>query len=438
MSERLSTSKRREAIREEVRRGSVKLELEKEIALSATTTAAAAVAAVSATQTKSDDATNQQEEQPDLIEYQDDVDDDDDEPEYNPDKDIANEEDDEDANYDEDDDVDDEDFIEPSFKRDEKSKHKSTTSTTKKSLPATSATNKVSKQPHPDVLPGMPEPQTRTIFKLDDPNSTTCEYCGKNFRNVIDKRNHRRTHSQPKKYECNLCGKRFSQRPNVILHKTRVHKDLQINPETLRTEFSDPTTTTTATAIGSSSVPEELLIPKLAEVRVFHCDIIECTKTFLTYKDLLTHKITDHKNQKIPSVRSLSSTTSTTNSSPPTSSSSSSNRPYKKSTRPKINKCTHEGCDKAFAKASDLVRHIRVHTGERPFICEICNAGFNQRYRLTTHMRVHTREKPFACSYCGKRFARGDAVQSHIFVMHRSKGEAIEKFPGNLEELNES
>ena len=51
-------------------------------------------------------------------------------------------------------------------------------------------------------------PQTRTIFKhIDNPDSTICEHCGLAFRNVIDKRNHRRTHSQPKRHVCETCGK---------------------------------------------------------------------------------------------------------------------------------------------------------------------------------------------------------------------------------------
>ena len=44
-------------------------------------------------------------------------------------------------------------------------------------------------------------------------------------------------------------------------------------------------------------------------------------------------------------------------------------------------------CDKKFLKPSQLVRHMRVHTGERPFACLMCRKSFNQKNALQVRHR---------------------------------------------------
>lgn len=57
-----------------------------------------------------------------------------------------------------------------------------------------------------------------------------------------------------------------------------------------------------------------------------------------------------------------------------------------------------------FARSDKLARHMRIHTGERPYKCTYCDRAFTQSNDLTLHVRRHTGDKPYICGVCGDRF----------------------------------
>lgn len=97
------------------------------------------------------------------------------------------------------------------------------------------------------------------------------------------------------------------------------------------------------------------------------------------------------------------------------------NRPSKTPVHERPYACPVENCDRRFSRSDELTRHIRIHTGQKPFQCRICMRSFSRSDHLTTHIRTHTGEKPFSCDICGRKFARSDEKKRHAKVHLKQK-----------------
>ena len=60
-------------------------------------------------------------------------------------------------------------------------------------------------------------------------------------------------------------------------------------------------------------------------------------------------------------------------------------------------------CNRVFPREKSLQAHKRIHTGEKPYLCDYptCGKAFTQSGQLKTHQRLHTGEKPFICTVAG-------------------------------------
>ena len=85
--------------------------------------------------------------------------------------------------------------------------------------------------------------------------------------------------------------------------------------------------------------------------------------------------------------------------------------------------CTYEGCTKGFHLRATLTRHMRSHTGEKPYQCKICQRRFADPTNFKRHCGTHTDAKPFFCAVpgCGRLFARKASLKQHGVQVHELK-----------------
>lgn len=74
-----------------------------------------------------------------------------------------------------------------------------------------------------------------------------------------------------------------------------------------------------------------------------------------------------------------------------------------------VYKCGYGNCNKIFNKTWNLVDHLRMHEGIKPYQCEICCKLFTQKGNLKKHLKQHlitdvNHRKKYKWDICGKGY----------------------------------
>ena len=91
-------------------------------------------------------------------------------------------------------------------------------------------------------------------------------------------------------------------------------------------------------------------------------------------------------------------------------------------------------CGRAFRQPGNLTRHKLTHTSIKPHICPVCHKAFNRASNLQTHMRTHGNSGAYPSMYCDKQFPRAEDAWTHMET--HTRGQNVNNYSAQTHSQN--
>lgn len=269
------------------------------------------------------------------------------------------------------------------------------------------------------------------------PKNFICLDCGSTYDDNASLSEHRLSHTNIRKWECETCGMKFKRSHNLSIHR-KTHLVEKKPLPTVKCEECDETFTTKMALTAHRYVHGRFVCKLCKKVFETQSGLIQhrkdihklikhhgtecrtCHQKFQNSEELLEHREQEHADDPLLECPICKATYST---------------PAALRTHSRYHdkvilyNCVN--CPEVFNSQLLLDRHLKVdHKNEKNHICDLCGKGFPTKRQIAAHLIRH--KKPpqksqcylpgsFICDICGKEFRFRMTLNRHVFNTHTNQ-----------------